>query len=167
MYRGGRVGAGASEDAVEQQNEKMIGGLQSKINNLKSVRVLHKQPKTCHLYSVRAGDARARLSLTRRVSQRRSLDASVRRPGAAVLSAVLEFRQVELPGAILRVSADVRIVAADHDSDRERGAGPEPGSRPDAELDGRQRQPDRLHARKDAGASQKALQRTTLGLSEP
>mmetsp|Transcript_45670 Transcript_45670/g.108959 ORF Transcript_45670/g.108959 Transcript_45670/m.108959 type:complete len:106 (-) Transcript_45670:52-369(-) len=38
MYRGGK-GAGASEDAVEQQNEKMIGGLQSKINNLKSITI--------------------------------------------------------------------------------------------------------------------------------
>jgi len=90
------VGAGASEDAVEQQNEKMIGGLQNRINNLKSVRALRKQPTTRHLYSVRAGgDARARLSLTRRVGQRRSLGASVRRLGAAVLPAGLSFRQAE------------------------------------------------------------------------
>jgi hypothetical protein len=41
MYRPGRGGGAeaAAEDAVEKQNEKMMGGLQSKIQNLKHVRV--------------------------------------------------------------------------------------------------------------------------------
>jgi hypothetical protein len=40
MYRPGRGGGAeaAAEDAVEKQNEKMMGGLQSKIQNLKHVR---------------------------------------------------------------------------------------------------------------------------------